>query len=436
MPRLPLEGIRVIDLTIVWAGPFAAANLADMGAEVYRVESGQRFDGNTRAHVPDFERTKRHSGGRPGYAGVHPDARPYDVSPNANTTGRNKYHCTIDLTRPEGKEILLRLVEKCDVFVENNARDTIAKLGITYEVLAARNPRLIYCSLAAFGTTGPYAHFRAYGASMEAMVGHTLLRGYTDVDPVHSTNVFIADSTGGAAATFAVMAALYQRQRTGRGQFIDMSQAENMTHSLSQAFMDYSMNGRIQGTRANRDAASAPQGVYRCAGEDCWLALSCHNDADFETLCRAMGREDLLADERFNDGAARWRNQDALDVVINAWSQGRDHIELFHELQAAGLDAAPVYNVAEVFEDANLRARDAWQEVTHPMAGTHAYLRPVIGHMSKTPLSIRKHASTVGEDNEYVYKEVIGYSDEEYQRFIEDGQASISFADFKLPGQR
>ncbi|MGE3984220.1 MAG: CaiB/BaiF CoA transferase family protein [Dehalococcoidia bacterium] len=429
MPKLPLEGLRVIDLTIVWAGPFASACLADMGAEVYRVESSQRFDNNNRGHVPDFERTKRHSGG------VHPDARPYDVSPNANTTGRNKYHCTIDLTRPEGKEVLLRLVEKCDVFVENNARETIDKLGLTYDVLAARNPRLVYCSLAAFGCTGPYAHFRAYGASMEAMVGHTLLRGYTDVDPVHSTNVFIADSTGGAAATFAVLAGLYQRQRTGRGTFIDMSQAENMTHSLSQAFMDYSMNRRIQTSIANRDAASAPQGVYRCAGDDSWLALSCHDDADFEALCRVMGRSDLAVDERFLDGAARWRHQDLLDPEITAWTIDRDHIEAFHLLQDAGIDAAPVYNVAEVFADPHLSVRDAWQKVTHPRAGTHDYLRPVIGHMSATPLSIRKYASTVGEDNEYVYKQVIGYSDDEYQRFVDEGHAGTSFLDFgRAPG--
>jgi len=425
MTRLPLEGIRVVDFTIVWAGPFASAMLADMGAEVYRVESIQRFDSNSRAHVPDFELTKRHS------PGVAPDARPYDVSPNANTTGRGKYGVTMDLTRPEGKEILLRLVEKCDVFVENNSRDVIEKLGITYEELSARNPRLVYCSLAAFGCTGPYSHFRAYGASMEAMVGHTLLRGYPDIDPVHSTSVFIADSTGGAAATFGILAALYQRRRTGRGQFIDMSMAENMTHSLSQAFMDYSMNGRVRSTISNRDPARAPQGVYRCAGDDNWIAISCANDADFSALCSAMGRPELATDERYVDGAERWKRQNELDVEISAWTAGKDHVELFHALQTAGVDAAPVYNVAEVFADPHLSAREAWQKVTHPKAGTHSYLRPVIGRMSKTPLSIRKHAPTVGEDNEYVYKQVIGYSDAEYDHFVAEGHAGTSFLDFE-----
>lgn len=424
MTRLPLEGIRVIDLTIVWAGPFATALLADMGAEVYRIESTQRFDANTRAHVPDFERTKRHSGG------VHPDARPYDVSPNSNTTGRSKYGVTMDLTRPEGREVLLRLVERCDVFVENNARDVIEKLDIGYEALSARNPRLVYCSLAAFGCSGPYAHFRAYGASMEAMVGHTQLRGYPDVDPVHTTSVFIADSTGGAAATFAILAALYHRQRTGRGQFIDMSQAENMTHSLSQAFMDYSMNRRVRSTLGNRDAARAPQGVYRCAGEDNWLALSCRTDAEFASLCAAMSRPELARDPRFAQGHERWRHQDELDALISSWTADKDHVALFHLLQSAGVDAAPVYTVAEVFDDPHLRARDDWQRVTHPMAGTHAYFKPVIGHMSKTPLAIRKHAPTVGEDNEYVYKQVLGYSDEEYERFVAEGHAGTSFIDF------
>jgi len=429
MPRLPFEGLRVVDLTIVWAGPFATAFLADMGAEVIRVESTQRFDSNSRGHVPDFERTKRHSGG------VDPAARPYDVSPNFNTTGRNKLAMTVDLTRPEGKEVFLRLIAKSDVFVENNSRDVIDKLGIGYDVLSAANPRLIYCSLAAFGNTGPYRHFRAYGASMEAMVGHTLLRGYPDVDPVHATNVFIADSTGGAVAAFAVMAALYQRQRSGRGQFIDMSQAENMTHSLSQAFMDYSMNERVQLTTGNRDSSRAPQGVYRCAGDDSWLALSCASDADFAALCGVMGRLDLADDARFATSPSRWRHQHALDLEINAWTVDKDHVALFELLQAAGVDAAPVYTVAEVASDRQLAARDAWQQVTHAAAGTHSYFRPVMSHMSKTPIGIRKPASTLGGDNEYVYKQVLGYSDEEYDRFVTDGHAGTAFLNFgNTPG--
>jgi crotonobetainyl-CoA:carnitine CoA-transferase CaiB-like acyl-CoA transferase len=149
MPGQPLQGIKVVDLTVVWAGPYATALLADLGAEVYRVESIQRFDSNTRGHVPDFERTRQHS------PGVNPDALPYDVSPNHNTTSRGKYGVTMDLSRPDGREILLRLIEKADVFVENNARDVVEKLDIGYEVMKARNPKLVYCSLAAFGTYGP-----------------------------------------------------------------------------------------------------------------------------------------------------------------------------------------------------------------------------------------------------------------------------------------
>lgn len=424
MPRLPLEGLRVVDLTIVWAGPFATALLGDMGAEVIRVESVQRFDSNSRGHVPDLERTKRHS------PGVHPEARPYDVSPNFNNTGRSKYAMTADLTRPEGREVLLRLIAKADVFIENNSRDVIEKLDIGYEVLSSVNPQLVYCSLAAFGCSGPYSHFRAYGASMEAMVGHTLMRGYPDVDPVHATSVFIADSTGGASAAFAVLSALYQRQRTGKGQFIDMSMAENMTHSLSQAFMDYSMNQRVHETAGNRDPSRAPQGVYRCAGDDHWVALSCANDSEFAALCAVMDRPELAADPRFAAAPDRWKHQDDLDAEITAWTMDKPHTELFEQLQAVGVDAAPVYNVAEVFADPHLAARNAWQEVTHPMAGTHRYLRPVNGHMSKTPLDIRKYASTLGEDNEYVYKHLLGYSDAEYEHFVAEGHAGTSFLNF------
>ena len=420
MPRLPLEGLRVIDLTVVWAGPFGAALLSDMGAEVIRVESIQRWDTNLR--IAGNREAMQANGGSP-----REDAPPWELSANFNSVGRNRRSVTIDLTRAEGQDAFYRLVASSDIFIENNSPDVVHHLKISYDILKQHNPELIMLSLPAFGATGPYRHFRAYGANMEAVLGHTLLRGYADSDPTHNTNVFFADACAGATSAFALLAALRFRLKTGKGQLIDMAQAENVAQTFSQALMDYSMNGRIQTTLGNRDPARAPQGVYRCAGDDAWIAISCGSDAEFQGLCAVMGRTDLAADDRFAGSLERYTHQDALDAEIKAWTAAQEHYDAFHALQKAGVTCSPVLTVAEVAADPHLQARDMWQEVTHPYAGTHRYLKPPISHMSKTPLQYWRHAPPLGFDNEYVYKQVMGYSDEEYRWFVDNLHAGTTF---------
>src|SRR3954464_9386481 len=357
MAKLPLEGIRVIDMCVVWAGPFGSALLGDLGAEVIRVETVQYWDVNNR--IPGNPEGMRERGA----TDVAPDATPWDTSPNANSVGRNKRSVTIDLRRPEGQEVFHRLVGVSDIFIENNSPDFVEKAALIYEVLSKVNPKLIMCSMPAFGTYGPYSRFRAFGANMEAVVGHSLLRGYTDTDPTANTGVFLADACGGATAAFGLMTALYHRNKTGVGQFIDMSQAENVSHTLSQAVMDYSMNGRVQTTLGNRDEARAPQGAYRCSGEDNWIALSCGSDEEFAGLCRAMGRPLLAQDPRYADSLSRLQNQDALDEEIEAWSNGVEHFAAFHRLQNEGVPSAPVLTPAEVAADPQLQSRDTWQRM-------------------------------------------------------------------------
>jgi crotonobetainyl-CoA:carnitine CoA-transferase CaiB-like acyl-CoA transferase len=278
-------------------------------------------------------------------------------------------------------------------------------------------------SLPAFGSSGPYRDYRAYGTNIEATVGHILLRGYTDTDPSATTGVNLSDAGAGAAAAFAMMAALRHRIRTGRGQFIDLSQAENFVHSLSQAVMDYSMNGRVQSTIGNRSPDRAPQGVYRCAGEDAWVAVSCGSDAEFRDLCSVIGRPELADEPRFAGLDARQANHDELDAIVEAWTVDKDHYDVFHALQALRVPASPVLSFEEIFEDPHLQDRGDWQQVTHPEAGTYQHLRSPMHHMSATPLQIRKHAALLGADNEYVYREVCGYTDEEYRWFVENGHA-------------
>lgn len=422
MARLPLEGLRVIDLTVVWAGPFAAALLADMGAEVIRVESLQRMDATTRmpssptladllAHTPDAD----------------PAAPQWEVAGNHNSVNRSKKSVTMDLTRPEGREVFYRLAKVSDVFVENNGPDVVRHLGVDYETLRLHNPRLIMISLAGFGAYGPYHGFRAFGANMEALVGHAMLRGYADSDPTTNSNVFFADACGGATGAFAVLAAVHHRNRTGEGQFIDMSQAENVMHTFSQAVMDYSMNRRNGQRLGNRDFSRAPQGVYRCVGDDRWLTLSVGTDEEFSALCGVIGRPDLVRDPRFAGSIGRYRNQDDLDAIIGGWSATVDAHEAFHALQRAGVPAAPVFTMKDVAEDPHLRARDMLQRMKHPFAGTHEYLKPPLAHFSETPIRYWRHAPLLGEHNEEVYKGLLGYSDEEYAWFVANGHAGSTY---------
>ncbi|MBI2887580.1 MAG: CoA transferase [Chloroflexi bacterium] len=412
--KLPLEGIRVIDMTIVWAGPFATVLLGDMGAELIRVDSLQHPDVNTRGQ-PIVPPAQISGGGGLQYPNRDPGPRPWNRNTQFNQTGRHKKSFTVDLQRPKGREIFFRLVRQSDIFLENNAADVVENLDITYEVLSKVNPHLIMMSLPAFGGTGPYRHFKAVGANMEAVVGHTWLRTYPDSDPTSTTPVFLADACGGASAAFAVLAALQYRIKTGRGQHIDMSQSENVMHCLSQAVMDYSMNGRVQGTMGNRDPARAPQGVYPCAGEDSWVTISCGNDEEFRALCAAIGQPSLVVDPRFADSVSRYRNQDVLDPIISGWTRDKVHYDIFHTLQKAEVTAGPVLKVSEVFHDPHLLDRGFWETISHPEAGTHVNPGPII-ELTKTPLHIRAAPPLLGQHNEYVYKEVLGYSDQEYQQ--------------------
>lgn len=421
MPPLPLEGIKVVDLTVVWSGPFTVYTLGDLGAEVFKVESIQRWDILVRDRYIDVEKIRAHS------PDVHPDAGMWDVGRNWGAMRRNHRSVTMDLTRPEGREVFLRLIEKCDVFVENNAVDVVSNLGITWEDVSARNPRLIMLSMPAFGNTGPYKDYRGYGANMEALMGHGLLRGYPELDATFNSSVLFSDAAAGALGSFAVMNALYQRHKTGRGQKIDLAQAEAVAQTYAQGYMDYAMNGRQQQPLGNRDVSRAPQGVYPSLGDDCWVAISCGDDAEFEALCAVIGKPGLAKDERFAGSLERYRNQDELDPLIAEWTRTKTNVEAFHDLQAAGVPAGPVAIQPDILADPQLKARDVWQDVTVKMTGTHPYLKPIIGRMSKTPLQIRRAAPSLGQDNEYVYKEVLRYSEEEYRWFVENDHAGQQF---------
>jgi len=425
-PSLPLSGVRVLDLTIVWAGPFATQILADMGAEVIRIESLQRPDVNTRGQVRVPKASVEQGPWGANYPDRDPGERPWERSSSINLNSRNKLSMTVDWTRPRGMEIFRRLLQRSDVLVDNNAAGTLEKLGITYEALSPLNPRLIWVSMPAYGMSGPYKYHKGYGANVEAIVGHTGLRGYTDSDPTTTYPVYHADAAAASAATFATLAALWHRRRSGRGQHIDLSQAETVVHHLSQAVMDYSLNGRSQSTPGNRHSWMAPHDLLPCAGDDRWLAIAIDGDAEWVRLCAAIGRPELPGDPRFATVLQRRRHQDELAGELSTWSRQRSPVEAMRILQAAGVRAGALHTTREVLDDEHLRARGFFETVEVPGVGRYPWPGPQ-AKLTETPLHIRRPAPRLGEDNEYVYREVLEVTEAEYDELAREEHIGTTY---------
>jgi crotonobetainyl-CoA:carnitine CoA-transferase CaiB-like acyl-CoA transferase len=327
--------------------------------------------------------------------------------------GRNKLSCCIDIARPEGIEVFKRLIKESDVFLESNAPDAMAKLGLTYDVLKEAKEDIIYLSMPGLGCSGPHTNCSLFGAQIQALAGHTWLTRYPDLDPTTTQSLlFHCDASSGASAAFAILCALHYRNRTGKGQFIDLAQIETMIPHLGEAIMDYTMNGRVQEPTGNRHPAMAPHGVYRCHGEDRWAVLSVSSDEEWQGLCRALGNPPWTSDERFSTVTGRIENQDELDKYIEEWTCRHDNYEVMYILQKEGVAAGPVLDQRDAYHDAHLQCRGFFELVSHREAGTHLY-PGMLFNMNKTPLNIRKPAPCLGEHNDYVFKEVIGMSDGE-----------------------
>ncbi len=426
--RLPLEGIRILDMTVVWAGTYCATLLADMGAEVIRLESIKRLPPITRGYIP--YPPKEVIEGLPAFVaampGREPGKRPWNRYPLFNAHGRNKLGITVDLTQPSGMDIFKRLVAVSDAFVENNVTETMDKLGISYELMREINPRIIMLRMPAYGNTGAYRDYRSLGVHMEGVIGHTIVRGYEDMDQSSSTNVFAADAAGGAQGAFAMLAALHFRKRTGKGQLVELAQAENMIAYTGRFFMDYAMNKRDSSTIGNRHT-SAIQGCYPCAGDDRWVNITLFDDGDWAVFCETIGKPDWCSDERFSSHAGRYANQRDLDAHIAEWTRRHDHYEVMHILQAARVAAGPVMDQRDAFADPHLQERGIFEEVYHEdVDGSHLYVGAPY-KMSDAPIKIRSGPVRLGADNEYVYKQVLSVSDEEYAELERMGHIGMDF---------
>ncbi|MHB8574742.1 MAG: CaiB/BaiF CoA transferase family protein [Dehalococcoidia bacterium] len=392
--RLPLAGIRIADLTAVWAGPYTTRLLADMGAEVIKVES---------VHSPDLLRA---------LSTLPPETeRTYNKAAYFNHNNRNKYGVSLDLAAPEGRALFFDLVSVSDVVIENFRADVLDRLGLGYEVLRAVRPDIVLVSMPGHGKTGPEASHVAYGTNIEQLSGLVSITGYTGGEP-HKSGISYGDPISGTAAAGAVMTALLYRRRTGRGQFVDLAQREALMNLLGEYVVHYSMIGRQPQPGGNSHPVWAPHGVYPCAGVDQWLALAVRSDEEFTALCRVIGRSDLAADPRFADGLVRHSNREALDEPLTAWTSELGAYEAARQLQAAGVPAGPVESARQLLdEDPHLRARGFFEEVTHRDAGTWRMERPV-WRFADAPAHVRINAPAFAEHNEFVYGSLLGLADE------------------------
>ena len=427
MANLPLEGVRVLDVTVVWAGPYVTMMLADLGAEVIRLDNPYLFPSSTKGFAPRVTKEMVEAMGP--IVGAFPDKDPGDAPWNRhamfNCHARGKRIATLDLARPSGREAFLRLVDVSDVLVENNAARVLDKLGLGWEVLHERNPRFVLLRMPPMGLVGPYHDFVGFGAHFEAVSGLTATRGYHDSDPTTTTSVFHMDPASGATGAFAVMAALRRRQRTGEGALIELPQAENVMQQIGELFVDAARTGRHQEPHGNRHPTRAPQGCYPCTGADRWAVISVGSDAEWAALRRVMGDPEWAADERFATVEGRREHHDDIDRGIAGWTSGLDAFEVFHRCQAEGVPAGPVLTEADAYDDPHLRARGFFRENTSEHAGTHEYP----GHLWRWtgPELAWSPISGMGDDNDYVWTKVAGLSDEEYDRLKADGHVSTTY---------
>lgn len=389
----PLAGIRVCDFTWVWAGPFCTLQLAHMGAEVIRIESMRRLC--ILRNLPPWAE------GQPGI----------NRSGYFNQYNQGKKSITLDLSKPEGVKIAKRLAGISDVAVENFAAGVIDRLGLGYEELRKVRPDIIMISMSGYGRTGPEAGYVSYGPAQVPLSGLSSLTGYAGWPPMH-VGISYGDPTAGLHAAFALLAALLYRERTGEGQYIDMSQWESTMVMIGEGVMEYTMNGTQPPRMGNRVPHMAPHGVFRCAGDDRWVSIACGSDAEFAALTSAMGRPELASDPRFRTLADRKVHEDELEQIVEAWTSARDPFEVTRLLQAAGVAAFPPLMNRELAEDPHLNQRGFFVEKEHPEVGVRQHVG-IPWRMSETPCEVTRAAPVLGQDNDYVYGELLGLSSAE-----------------------
>ena len=379
-PATPLAGVRVVDLSHTWAGPHGARTLADYGAEVIKIEYPRRLDGSRGAAMTKIN-------DQPAFWQIN----------------RNKKSVTLDLTIPEHLEVCKKLIATADIFIENGRPGVMEKLGIGHETLLKLNPRLVHLSLSGFGSTGPYASYAGYGGTMEAFCGMQAVTGYDPQSPRYRIREL--DIHNGTFGVVAALAALIQREFTGKGQWIDMSGCETAAWIMGEYFADFTLSGVEPLPRGNRHPRYL-QNIYPSAGDDRWIAITIRNDREWDALLAEMGAQDLKTDPRFADAARLREYQDEIDGRIAAWTRQHSNDEAMTRLQARGVPAGAVFNARDLAQCPQVQARRWLQKTVEDT--------PILGYpfrFTRAATQIPRRGPKLGEHNE-TYLAPLGLSKE------------------------
>ena len=406
MPKrpAPLDGIRVLDLTRVLAGPWCTQNLADLGAEVIKIERPGSGD-DTRGWGPPYMKDAQ---------GRETTEAAYYTSAN-----RNKKSVALDIASPKGAQIVRNLAQQCDVFVENFKVGGLRKYGLDYESIKALNPSIVYCSITGFGQTGPYASRPGYDFMIQAMGGLMSITGERDDLPgggPQKAGVAVADLMTGMYSTVAILAALYERRNSGLGQHIDMALLDCQVAMLANQNMNYMASGVSPRRAGNAHQNLVPYQVFKAA--DGHLIVAVGNDSQFRAYCDVIGRPELAEDPRFQKNSGRVINREALiPMLADAMLAGlRD--DWLARLEAAGVPAGPINTIEQVHQDPHVLARGLKLDVPHTTAGTLPTVASPL-RLSETPVEYRRAAPLLGEHTAEVLQQYLNLSPEEIKELTE-----------------
>ena len=402
----PLKGIRIIEMGQLIAIPFAMKLLADMGAQVIRLESTRRLESYRSDSVYQNE--------------IHGEF--WNRGANFYEQNRNKLGITLDLGRPEGLDILRRLIAVSDVFAENFTPRVIRNFGLEFADLCRIKPDIIMVSSTGYGFDGPWANFGATGPATEGASGLAFSTGYPGGPPVMAEIPYV-DYTAGEHTVFAVMTALMSRLRTGQGQFIDVSQTQTAAVTIPEVLLDFAANGREPTRMGNADPVMAPHGCYPCRGEDRWIVIAVAQDDEWQGLCRVLDRPDWAQDSRLAGALGRWHLRGELDRLLSGMTAAWDSLELMAALQAEGVPAGAVLDSKDLLFNPHLMERRFYEVVSHHPS-TQMPPLPYAGRpwkLPETPAVAPRAAPLMGEHNDLVFRDLLGMSASEVQGLQANG---------------
>ncbi|MBM4404639.1 MAG: CoA transferase [Chloroflexi bacterium] len=389
-------GLRITNFGWFWVATIMGQIFADLGAEVVKVESRVSFD-NARATTI-------------GLAGSQGEGL---FTINVQHSLKS---IQLNLSAARGVEIAKELVRQSDVVIENYRPGVMERLGLSYADLRKIRPDIIMVSASAYGQHGPLRTASGFGTNLACVTGMDTLQGYDKSEP-RPFNIAILDPMNGVLGAYAALAALRHRERTGRGQYIDIAQAEAAINMFGAPLLDAVFNGRIHHAIANRDLAQAPHNLYRCKGEDAWVGIAIATEDEWRRFCDATEHPSWADDPRFADGYLRLRNQDELDVSITEWTRERDPAEIVELLQAHGIASGPVRNIPQVAGDPHYADRQSWMEAHHPFGNAVLYTVP--WKMSATQPRVRRPGPLFGMDTQRYLQDVLGIPEAETDRLVE-----------------